>query len=107
MSRDVEVGQVFVELADTLVMDFDVIDFLHVLARRCAELLDVSEAGLILADQRGQLRVAASSSEAVRVLELFELQSDEGPCLDCYRTGRAVINTELAAAASRGRAIIA
>jgi transcriptional regulator with GAF, ATPase, and Fis domain len=101
MSRNLDVGPVFVELADTLVTDFDVVEFLHTLARRCVELLEVNAAGLILADQRGKLRVAASSSEAVRLLELFELQNDEGPCLDCYRTGNAIINTDAASAASR------
>jgi transcriptional regulator with GAF, ATPase, and Fis domain len=87
----------FVELTDTMVADFDVIDFLHVLTSRSAELLDVSAAGLLLADPRGELRVIAASSEAARLLELFQLQSDEGPCLDCFRSGQPVTATELSA----------
>jgi len=80
----------FVELTDTMVADFDIIDFLHVLTTRSVELLDVSAAGLLLADPRGELRVVAASSEAARVLELFQLQSDQGPCLDCFRSGQPV-----------------
>jgi GAF domain-containing protein len=90
-------SETFVELTDTMVADFDVIDFLHVLTRRSVELLDVSAAGLLLADPRGELRVVAASSEAARLLELFQLQSDQGPCLDCFRSGQPVTATELSA----------
>jgi GAF domain-containing protein len=85
----------FVELTDTMVADFDLIDFFHVLTTRSVELLDVSAAGLLLADPRGELRVVAASSEAARVLELFQLQSDQGPCLDCFRSGAPVACTDL------------
>jgi hypothetical protein len=91
----------FVELADTLVADFDVLDFLHLLATRCTQLLDVSAAGVLLADPAGHLRVMAASSEQVRLLELFQLQNDQGPCLDCYHTGRPVHVTDLAAVEAR------
>ena len=84
-------AQTLVELADTLVADFDVVDFLHTLALRCTELLDAAEAGLMLADQRGGLRVVASSSERARLLELFEVQNEQGPCLDCFRSGGRVV----------------
>jgi transcriptional regulator with GAF, ATPase, and Fis domain len=85
----------FVELADTMVADFDVIDFLHLLTGRSVALLSASAAGVMLADPRGELRVAASSNEAAGVLELFQIQNDQGPCLDCYRTGRPVTATDL------------
>jgi hypothetical protein len=88
----------FVELADTMVADFDVIDFLHLLTQRSAQLLDASAAGVLLADPRGQLRLVAASTEAVRVLELFQLQNDQGPCLDCFRTGQPVTAPDLTAA---------
>ena len=83
------------ELADTLVADFDVVELLTRLTDRCVDVLEVDAAGLMLVSVEGDLRVMASSSEAVRVLELFEVQSQEGPCLDCYRTGRAVVNQDL------------
>lgn len=85
----------FVELADTMVADFDVIDFLHILTDRSVSLLTVSAAGVMLADPRGELRVAAASSEAAGLMELFQLQNDEGPCLDCFRTGRPVTAADL------------
>lgn len=87
-------AEAFVALADTLVADFDVIDLLHQLAADCVDLLRVEAAGLLLSDQRGNLRVMASSSEQVRLLELFQLQTDQGPCLDCVRTGRPVTATD-------------
>ena len=94
-------SETFVELTDTMVAGFDVIDFLHVLTDRSVQLLDVSAAGLLLADPRGELRVVAASSEAARLLELFQLQSDQGPCLDCFRSGQPVSVTDLNAGAQR------
>jgi GAF domain-containing protein len=90
-----------VELADTLVDDFDVVDLLTRLSDRCVEVLDVSAAGIMLVSPEGDLRVVASSSDAMRVVELFELQSDEGPCVDCYRDGGLVMNDDLAASGDR------
>src|ERR1700679_377403 len=87
----------FIELTDTMVAGFDVIDFLHVLTNRSVQLLDVAAAGLLLADPRGELRVVAASSEAARLLELFQLQNDQGPCLECFRSGQPVSATDLSA----------
>ena len=103
MSRDREqlLAETFVELADTLVAEFDVVDFLHGLADRCVELLAVDAVGLMLADQRGSLRVVASSTEQARLMELFQLQHKEGPCLECFRDGRPVAGPDLALARPR------
>ena len=95
---EVELADVLVELADTLVDDFDVIDFLHVLTQRCVQLLDVSAAGLLLTNAEGALQVVAASSERTRLLELFQLQTDQGPCVDCFRTGTPVSVADLASA---------
>ena len=89
-------GRVFVELADTLVTDFDVVDFMAILADRVVELLGAREAGVVLADERGLLRSVASSHDSAHLLDLFELQNEEGPCLDCYRTGEPILNHSLA-----------
>ncbi len=97
MIRETVLTRTLVELADTLVDDFDVVDLLTLLADRCVQVLDVDAAGIMLASPDGQLRVLASSSEAMRVLELFEIQAQEGPCYDCYHAGRAVVNQELRA----------
>jgi GAF domain-containing protein len=94
-------ARAFVDVSDTLVLDFDVVDFLSVLAGRCVELLGVSEAGLMLADSEGVLRVAASSSDTMKLLELFELQHNDGPCVDCYRTKAPVREDDLHGAVSR------
>jgi transcriptional regulator with GAF, ATPase, and Fis domain len=93
--------EAFVEMADTLVDDFDLMDFLHVLTDRCVSLLGVSAAGLLLTDQRGALRLVAASSEQTRLLELFQVQIDEGPCLECFHSGRPVAVADLAGAVER------
>jgi GAF domain-containing protein len=92
------IADVFVEMADTLVDDFDVMDFLHLLTERSVELLKISAAGLLLTDERGTLQVVAASSERTRLLELFQLQTDQGPCVDCFRTGQPVSVTDLSIA---------
>lgn len=96
MADGQRLSRVFVELADTLVREFDVVEFLTLLAHRCCELLHATEAGVILADERGVLRPVASSHETARMLELFELQNHEGPCLDSYTQRRSLVNVPLA-----------
>jgi transcriptional regulator with GAF, ATPase, and Fis domain len=92
---ETQLAAVFVEMADTLVDDFDLIDFLHVMTQRCVQLLGVSAAGLLLTDGQGALQVVAASSERTRLLELFQLQTDQGPCLDCFRSGAPVFVSDL------------
>ena len=92
---------IFVEVADTLVDEFDLIDFLHMLADRTADLIHGSAVGLVLADQRGRLEFLAASDENTKLLELFQVQNSEGPCLDAFRTGTPVVNADLAAASAR------
>jgi hypothetical protein len=92
---------VFVEVADTLVDEFDVIEFLQMLTQRVAGLFPTGEAGLMLGDQRGRLNFVAASDENARHMELIQLQYDDGPCLDAFRTGHPVTNVDLADAAER------
>src|SRR4051812_21956206 len=101
MTREAAVAQSLVDLADTLVDDYDVVDLLTALADRCVEVLDFSAAGVMLASPEGELRLVASSSEAMRVVELFELQAQEGPCLEAFRTGEHVGHEDLRAEAIR------
>jgi len=95
MTREQRIVETFVELADTMVDEFDVIEFLHRLAERCVELLDCTEAGLLLADAAGTLRVMASSSERSDALDLLQTQNDEGPCFECFHRGRPVSSVNL------------
>jgi GAF domain-containing protein len=92
MARESLLITTLVELADNLVDDYDVIDVLTVLSDRCVEAIDVDAAGVMLAWPGGELQFVASSSESMRVLELFQIQADEGPCVDCYRDGQAIVN---------------
>jgi len=93
--REHRLADVFVTLADTLVNGFDVVGLFDDLAGACVELLEVTAAGLMLVDASGRLRVMASSSERSRLLELLEIQNDEGPCLDCYRSGQPILVGDL------------
>jgi len=101
MTREQRIVETFVEFADILVADFDVVEFQHRIAERCVELLDCAEAGLLLADATGRLRVMASSSERSDALELLQAQNDEGPCFECYHRGRLVISENLETDAGR------
>jgi len=83
------------KLADTLVDDFDVIEVLSMLSGRCVEMLDAAATGILVVDANDDLQVMAASSEEVSVLELFQVQSEEGPCLDAFRSGQAVIHEDL------------
>lgn len=83
-TREQQLTEVFVEVADSLIDDFDVIDFLQKLSVHCMELLDVAAVGILLADENDNLHVLAASDEHTRLLELFALQHDQGPCVDCY-----------------------
>lgn len=91
----------FVEVADTLVDEFDVVEFLQMLTQRVAGLFDTGEVGLMLADHRDRLTFMAASDESARLMELFQLQYDDGPCLDAFRTARPVTNVNLAAATGK------
>ncbi|CAA9232430.1 MAG: hypothetical protein AVDCRST_MAG50-1252 [uncultured Acidimicrobiales bacterium] len=101
MDREREVTSAFVNLANSLVDDFDVVELLSALTTECARLLDIASAGVLLADRRRVLHVLAASSEATRNLELFQLQREEGPCLDSYHDGAAVSVPDLEREAER------
>ena len=94
-------ADVFVEFADTLIDDYDVIEFLLMVTNRTAELIGASDVGLLLADQRGRLQFMAASNEDVKRLELFQIQVNEGPCRDAFQSGQPVVNADLQDASDR------
>jgi GAF domain-containing protein len=96
-TREEVLAATFLQLADTLVDDFDVVEILTMLSDRCVELLDAAATGIMIADGRGDLKVMAASSEDAKLLELFQTQNQEGPCLDAFRWGVPVVHADLAA----------
>jgi GAF domain-containing protein len=96
-----QLADVFVDVADTLVADFDLIEFLHAVARHATVMSGSAAAGVLLSGQDGLLHHVGASSEDARHLELFQIQNSEGPCLDCYRTGSPVVVPDLAQARDR------
>jgi hypothetical protein len=100
-SRETRVLDAVVSLVDSLLHDFDIVELLTGLTERCADLLDIEAAGLLLADPLDHLRLLAATSEKARELELFQLQADEGPCVDCYSTGDPVTVADVHAEATR------
>ena len=104
--REAQVLNAVVSLVDSLLDDFDVVELLTDLTEQCAQLLDVASAGLLLAGPNRQLHLMAATSERTHDLELFQLQSDEGPCLDCYATGEQVSIADLGEVSDRWPAFV-
>ena len=94
-------AKVFVEIADTLVDEFDLLDYMHLLTERVVELTDSAAAGMLLTDPQGRLEFVAGSDENVKLVELFQLQNEEGPCLEAFHTVEPVVNVSLGEAAAR------
>jgi GAF domain-containing protein len=101
VGREAAIVETFVRLADTLVDTYDVIDFLQYLCERCVELIGIDQAGVLLAAPTGNLQAVAASSEQTRLLELFEVQNSDGPCLDSFRSGEEVFAGDLEQARDR------
>ncbi len=96
-----ELAEVFVEVADTLIDDFDLVDFVQMITTRTTALFDFSAVGLLLTDQAGRLHLMAASDERTEMLELFQMQAQEGPCQDCFTTGELVTEEDMATATGR------
>src|SRR5215210_26085 len=107
IEREQSVSRAFVMLADTLVDEYDVIDLLDRLVGFCVRLLPADAAGIVLGDARRELRAVAASDEDAHVMELLQLQSDEGPCLDCFQGAAPVSVADLAEASGRWPAFVA
>jgi GAF domain-containing protein len=95
MAREDLLARTFVELADVWVDDLNQAHVSQMVVDRCLQLFATSAAGILLSSVENHLRIAASSGDQMRRAQLFELQVGEGPCLDCYRTGRPVVSADL------------
>jgi GAF domain-containing protein len=100
-SREQKVSSAFVTVADTLIDDYDMVDLLHTLVEVCADILDTDAGGLMLSSANGQLQLVASTSESADLVEILQLDAGEGPCVDCFRTGRSVTVGDIAESGSR------
>ncbi|MEJ3406097.1 GAF and ANTAR domain-containing protein [Rathayibacter sp. YIM 133350] len=100
-TREKEIVQTFVDLADTLVVGYDVVDLLYGLVTRCVHTLEAADAGILLPNAAGDLEVVASTSERSRLIGLLQLDAGEGPCVDAYETGRVVTVDDIASTYAR------
>jgi GAF domain-containing protein len=107
IGREQLLSRAFVGLADTLVDDYDIIDLLDRLVGYSVELLTADAAGILLVDSQQALQVVASSHEDANVMELLQLQSDQGPCMECFSTGEAVSVPDLADVGGRWPVFVA
>jgi GAF domain-containing protein len=102
VSREQAVLESFATLADTLVAGYDVVDLLQTLVDTCADVLDVTAAGLLLLDpDEGSLDVVASTSEETRIVETMQLGAEAGPCIECFETSKVVVVPDIARVPSR------
>lgn len=100
-TREARLLELFATLADTMVDDYDVVDLLQTLVDACQELLDASDAGILLADPSGELELVASTSEATELVEVIQLAAEAGPCIECFLTGTAVSVPDIAAGSEK------
>lgn len=91
MNSELAIVRALVELSDTLIDDFDIIEFLHRLCTYSVELLDVDAAGVILVDDEDRLTVLAASNGDIEVLNLFQIEHGQGPALTAYHSRQPVL----------------
>ncbi|WP_405734266.1 GAF and ANTAR domain-containing protein [Streptomyces sp. NBC_00028] len=95
MSRELRLTRAFVDLADTLSTHFDPLDLFTRFGEHCLGLLAVDGVGVLVSDSRGELRTMASSDAELGRLDLLQLEQDDGPSVDCFRTGEPVSADDL------------
>jgi GAF domain-containing protein len=100
-SREARLNSAFVMMADTLTADYDVVDLLHTLVVECTVIVAATAGGLLLADQRGQLQLLASTDESAELVEVMQLAAGAGPCVDCFTSGISVSVPNIAASGGR------
>lgn len=89
-NREAHLGTAFVRLADSLVGGFDVVELLNTLVEECKGVLDVDEAGLVLADSKHRLQAMAATSDSCALLEQSQIENGTGPCIEAFTSGEVV-----------------
>src|SRR5680860_451079 len=100
-TREGQLVETFVTLADTLVVGYDIVDLLQTLVEKCVPLFEASAAGILLSAGDDALEVVASTNERSRLLEILQLRSGGGPCVECFTTGRPVSVPDIDAVGSK------
>jgi len=101
MTREQRISAAFIAVADTLIADYDILDLMHTLVEECVRILDVDSAGLMLADENGDLQLLASTSEQTDFVEILQMNAGAGPCVECFTTGVVVAVDDIKASAGR------
>jgi hypothetical protein len=86
----------------TLVTDHDVLGTITNLLDGCADCVGASAAGIILAaPDTGRPEFLAATDHRAQHLEVYQVQTDEGPGPECTATGQTITATGLAQIATR------
>lgn len=96
LSGPADVARTFMEMTTAIADGAETVEVCTRLAHRCVALLPVAAAGILLRDPAGSLQVIGASSPSAHLLDLFQVQNDEGPCLECLASGEAVADVGLA-----------
>ncbi|MGW7412317.1 GAF and ANTAR domain-containing protein [Streptomyces sp. NPDC054863] len=101
ISREQHIAKAFVSLADSFAEDVDPTVLLDRLAAHCVALTSTDAAGIMMIDARGSLRTMAVSDSRAALLELFQMQSGQGPCIDAWHEQHRLDVPDLATQESR------
>ncbi|MFI7405565.1 GAF domain-containing protein [Streptomyces sp. NPDC049541] len=101
MNREQQLAEALVGLADSLADDVDPVVLLDRLALNCLDLVGADAVGVMIAGRRGELRLMAATDQSAALTEFFQLQIDEGPCVDCYRKSERIDAPDLDDSAHR------
>lgn len=74
---------------------------MDILVRAGTHITSATDVGILLVDPAGVLHVVASLNERTSEVEEAQLGYDQGPCLECFHTGRPVEIPDLSTESGR------